>query len=266
MSSSEPAKQRSRDSLGNVIVVALGVSVVCSILVSTAATVLKPRQEANEERFRQTIVLDVANLYEPGADVSSLFEQIETRIVDLATGDYVDMDEPAAFDPVAASRDPTQSIAIPPSEDIAGIKRRSNLAPVYVVRTPAGAVEQVILPVYGKGLWSTLYGFLALEPDGNTVRGLQFYEHAETPGLGDGIDKPAWRAQWPGKQLTDAAGEPRIEVVRGMAAPDSPHQVDGLSGATLTGRGVMNLVRYWTGAEAFGPYLERIREEAEDNG
>jgi Na+-transporting NADH:ubiquinone oxidoreductase subunit C len=130
-------------------------------------------------------------------------------------------------------------------------------------------VTQLILPVYGPGLWSTMRGFLAVDPDGNTIRGLRFYEHAETPGLGDQIDKPAWRAQWAGKKLYANGSQPRIEVIKGFvdaSSPDSAYQVDGLAGATLTGRGVTNLIRYWSGPDAFGPYLAKRRsEEAGDD-
>lgn len=260
--SQQPEKPgRSRDSVANTIIVAVGVSLVCSVLVSTAAIVLRPTQEANEAAFRQTIVLQVAGIYDPDTPVEEQFGAIEARIVDLSTGAFVDDIDAASFDPLAASNDPGLSTALPASADIASLRRRENYAPVYLV-SENGGLSQVILPVRGKGLWSTLYGYLAVEPDGNTVRGLKFYEHAETPGLGDQIDRPAWQAQWQGKQLVNAAGEPQIEVVRGQAPPDSTYQVDGLSGATLTGRGVMYLVRFWTGPDGFGPFLAQLGNEA----
>lgn len=259
--SQQPDKPgRSKDSVANTIIVAVGVSLVCSVLVSTAAITLRPTQEANEARFRQTIVLQVAGLYDPDIPVADQFDNIEARIVNLATGEFVDDIDASTFDPIAASNDPATSTALSSSSDIASLRRRENYAPVYLVREN-GSLSQVILPVRGKGLWSTLFGYLSVEPDGNTVRGLKFYEHAETPGLGDGIDRPSWQALWPGKQLTNAAGEPQIEVVRGQAPPDSTYQVDGLSGATLTGRGVQNLVRFWTGPEGFGPFLYELGNE-----
>jgi len=170
-------------------------------------------------------------------------------VVDLETGAYATDFEGADFDAIAAARDPALGIDIDPAEDIANIKQRARYAEVFLVRDN-GRVNQIILPVYGAGLWSTMRGFIALETDANTIRGLRFYEHAETPGLGDQIDKPAWRSLWPGKQLYGDDPLPQIEVIRGHVDPASPgavHQVDGISGATLTGRGVTNLVRYWTG-------------------
>ncbi len=252
--------ERSRDSTANTILVAVGVSLVCSVLVSTAAIVLRPTQEANETSFRQAIVLQVAGLYDPERPIDEQFDSIEARIVNLATGEFVDSIDPASFDPLAASNDPEMSTALSASTDIASLRRRENYAPVYLV-SDSGQLSQVILPVRGKGLWSTLYGYLSVEPDGNTVRGLKFYEHAETPGLGDQIDRESWQALWPGKQLTNANGEPQIEVVRGQAPADSTYQVDGLSGATLTGRGVQNLVNFWTGPDGFGPFLTQLGNE-----
>jgi Na+-transporting NADH:ubiquinone oxidoreductase subunit C len=231
-----PGKTRNRDSVANVLKVAVTLSLVASVLVSATAVVLKPVQERNEARYRQQIILDVAGLWEPGGDVDALFDNIDARMVNLDTGDFDDSVDTNDFDAEAVARDPVLGVPIDVDEDTAGIRRRAKYAPVYLVRDD-GRLSQVILPVYGKGLWSTMYGFLALAPDGTTVRGLRFYEHAETPGLGDQIDRPEWRAQWRGKQLFDDDGQLRIEVVRGQVdtnAPGAQHRIDGLSGATLT--------------------------------
>jgi len=255
---------RDRDGIANTLVVSVTLSLVASVLVAGTAIALKPVQQLNEERYRQQIILDVAGLYEPGANVATLFAGIDTRMVDLDSGDYTTGVDAATFDAEIAAKDPAESVAIPPAEDLARLRRRARLSPVYLVREN-GAIAQVILPVYGPGLWSTMRGFLALGPDGNTVKGLRFYEHAETPGLGDQVDRPAWRAQWAGKQLYAGGERPEIEVIKGFVDTNSPaatHQVDGLSGATLTGRGVTALLRYWTGPDGFGPYLDKLRTEA----
>lgn len=259
--------RRSRDSMRNTLIVALGVSVFCSVLVSATAVLLKPQQIRNQELYRQKIVLEVAGLYEPDADVAELFAGVDARLVRLEGGDYADDIDVAGFDYLAASKDPTLGVAIPETLDIAGIRRRARYAPVFLV-SDGDEVSQIILPVYGSGLWSTMYGYVALEPDGKTIRGLRFYEHAETPGLGDQIDKPEWRAKWTGKQLGADDGEPLIEVVRGTApeGDGDSYKVDGLAGATLTGRGVTNLLRYWMGPHGFGPYLARIAQESGNDG
>lgn len=219
-----------RDSVANTLLVAIGVSLVCSIFVSATAVVLRPLQERNQVENRQRIVLEVAGLYEADTDVGEQFSKIESRYVTLGNGEE--------------------------SED-----------PVYLVRDD-GTIEQIILPVHGPGLWSTMYGFLSVGSDGRTIRGLRFYEHAETPGLGDQVDKPEWLAQWPGKKLYDDADNTRIRVVRGQASSgeDAVYQVDGMSGATLTGKGVTELIHHWVGPDAFGPVLERLSKEESGDG
>lgn len=252
---------RSKDSVSNTLIVAVALSLVCSVLVASTAILLKPVQQRNEELYRQQIILDVAGLYEPGGNIDTLFENIETRMVDLASGKYTDLVSAENFDAIATAKDPELGVAVSVDADIANIRQRARFAPVYLVRKD-GEIDQIILPVYGSGLWSTMYGFLSLAPDGSTVLGLRFYEHAETPGLGDQIDKPDWRGKWPGKQVFGVGEQPQIEVIRGFvdeSVDSAIHQVDGLSGATLTGRGVTNLLRYWTGPEGFGPYLAEIR-------
>ncbi|MGB5255660.1 MAG: Na(+)-translocating NADH-quinone reductase subunit C [Woeseiaceae bacterium] len=258
-------KDFDRDSISNTLMVAIGLSLVCSVIVSGAAIVLKPVQEKNEEEFRQQIILDVAGLMEPGGDIAALFTAIESRMVNLESGDYTDAADPASFDALIAASDPDLGIAIPDELDVAGIGRRAKYAPVYLVRDGED-IDQLILPVYGKGLWSTMLGYLSVAPDGTTIKGLRFYAHAETPGLGDQIDKEPWRAQWDGKQIYGDGDEPRIRVIKGTVpagASDALYMVDGLSGATLTANGVTGLVQYWTGPHGFGPYLKNYREDSQ---
>ena len=169
------------------------------------------------------------------------------------------------YDQRKASADPMMSVELPGGQDIAGISRRANMAPVYLL-TEGDTIKQVVLPVHGYGLWSTLYGFLSLEGDFNTITGLRFYEHAETPGLGGEVDNPKWRAKWDGKKVFDEEGNVEIRVVRGYVdekTANAEHKVDGLSGATLTSNGVTNLLQYWLGDHGFGPYLKNMRTELE---
>ena len=243
-------KEFDRDSISNTLIIAIGLSLVCSIIVSSAAIVLKPVQAKNEEVFRQRIILDVAGLMEPGGDIDTLFASIDTRTVELASGTYKD------------DADMEATVAIPDQLDLAGISQRAENVDVYLV-TNNGRVEQIILPVYGKGLWSTMLGYLAVAPDGNTIKGLRFYAHGETPGLGDQMDKESWRAQVAGKKIYGDGDEPVIRVIKGLVqdgSAGSEHMFDGMAGATLTGNGITGLVRYWTGPHGFGPYLKNFRE------
>ncbi len=251
-----------RDGLGRVLAVALGLCLICSVIVSFAAVTLKPAQQANKTRDLKRNILLAAGLFDPKDSVEEQFKQIETRVIDLDTGFFLDDVDPIFFDQRLAAKDPKQSAKIPDDRDIAKLARRENQSLVYLVRKVGGSLDKIILPVRGYGLWSTLYGFLALEADGNTVAGLGFYEHAETPGLGGEVDNPRWKALWPGKQIY-RGGELAIEVLKGSVSVNSERaawQVDGLSGATLTTRGVDSLVRFWLGDDGFKPFLEQLRE------
>jgi Na+-transporting NADH:ubiquinone oxidoreductase subunit C len=250
------------DSVAKMLLVTIVLSLVCSVLVSAAAVLLKPMQLRNVELARKERILEVAGLLEPGRPVDELFAGVQARLVDLETGQFSDAFDPAGYDQQVAARDPELSSTIPPWEDIAGIRRRVRYAPVYLVESD-GQVEKVILPVHGYGLWSTMYGFLALSGDGQEVLGLIFYQHAETPGLGGEIENPRWLDRWVGKKVYGPEGEVRLQVVRGGVDAGSQWadwSIDGLSGASLTADGVSNMVRYWLGEQGFGPFLARLRE------
>jgi len=254
------------ETIGRTLGVAAGVCVVCSVVVSTAAVCLRGFQERNKTLDRRTNILIAAGVLEEGerADVDELFKQIDSRWIDVATGDFVEENDlPAeSRDERKASRNPTQSIEI--DNDLAGIKRRATYRQVYFTRKN-GRIERIILPVHGKGLWSTMYGFLALDSDTTTIRSFAFYEHGETPGLGGEVDNNIWKRSWLDKKAFDESWQPRITIVKGKAGRDADHEVDGLSGATLTARGVQNLVRFWLGEEGYGPLLAKLRT-GEDDG
>jgi len=191
--------------------------------------------------------------------------RIKAQVVDLSTGEVDDQLDAATFDALKAAKDPKTSAVVPGNEDIALIKRREQYTTVYRLEKDdgSGQLEALILPVRGYGLWSTLYGFLALKPDLNTVVGLGFYQHGETPGLGGEVDNPKWKALWPGKTLFDADGKPNIAIVKGgvqAGDADAGHEVDALAGATLTSKGVNHLLTYWLGQQGFGPYLDKLRQ------
>lgn len=275
------------DSMQKTLIVTVLLSLVCSIVVSATAVGLRPVQEANRAFDVRVNILEVAGLYRPDASVEQLFSGVEKRVINLDDGSFADVD-PVKFDMRRAARDPRQSRALSSAEDTAQINRRPHLGTVYLVRRD-GVLDKVVLPVSGYGLWSTLHGFLALEKDGNTVYGLQFYEHRETPGLGGEVDNPKWRRLWHGKRLGEASGpipdpalaeeespdaasasrgrrpdggHPRLAVIKGRVAagdPDAAYKVDGLSGATLTSRGVSNMIHFWMGREGYRPFLERVR-------
>ena len=248
------------DSISKTFAVALALCVVCAVVVSSAAVILRPTQEVNKLLDLKTNILASAGLLKKGVVIEAQFEQISTRVVDLETGRFTDAVDVASYDQRKASKDPALSIALDPKQDPAKIKRRANYATVYLLETEQG-IEKIILPIKGYGLWSTLYGFLALESDLQTVAGIGFYEHTETPGLGGEIDNPRWKAGWVGKQAY-RQGDVVINVLKGkvdMSREGADSQIDGLAGATLTTRGVDNLVRYWLGDEGFRPLINYLQ-------
>ncbi len=256
-----------KDSITNTVKIAFLVCLACSIVVSVSAVSLRPLQKQNEVVEVKKNILAAAGLLESG-DTSAKaiveqFQQIDTMLVNLNTGKFSnEIEDLELYDQFKAAKDPSQSVALTKDQDIASIGRMENLSKVYAVMD-GDDIKTLILPVRGYALWSTLYGFIALESDLNTVVGLGFYAHAETPGLGGEIDNPKWKAQWIGKKVFDDAGEIQAGVKKGTVNPaiayEVDHLVDGLAGATLTSNGVTNLVNYWLGDLAFGPFLKNLK-------
>ena len=250
------------DSIKKTIIVTVLLCIVCSVIVSAAAVLLRPAQVANKSLDFKRNILSAAGLLEAGKNVDAIFsERVVTRVVDLKTGKFTDAVDPASYDQRRASKDPSLSTNLSADEDIAKISRRADYSVVYLIQDENEQLQKIILPVKGYGLWSTLYGFLALEADANTVVGLVFYEHAETPGLGGEVDNPVWKAKWVGKEVYDE-GDVAISIIKGSVDPSSSnavHQVDGLSGATLTSRGVHNLLHFWLGDNGYKPFMTNLK-------
>ncbi|ODX27367.1 Na(+)-translocating NADH-quinone reductase subunit C [Vibrio parahaemolyticus] len=252
------------DSIKKTLGVVIGLSLVCSIIVSTAAVGLRDKQKANAVLDKQSKIVEVAGIEANGKKVPELYaEYIEPRLVDFATGEFVeeavDGSKAANYDQRKAAKDNATSIKLTAEQDKAKIIRRANTGIVYLVKN-GDDVSKVIIPVHGNGLWSMMYAFVAVETDGNTVSGITYYEQGETPGLGGEVENPSWRAQWVGKKLFDENHKPAIKVVKGGAPAGSEHGVDGLSGATLTGNGVQGTFDFWLGDMGFGPFLAKVRD------
>ncbi|GJM14165.1 MAG: Na(+)-translocating NADH-quinone reductase subunit C [Pseudohongiella sp.] len=258
----------SKDSTKRTLLVAFSLCVVCSIVVSGTAVVLKPRQDANRILDRNKNILSAAGLFDAQQDgdevVAERFSQFSPYVIDLneerVLGEsqleqlQIDID---SYDQRLVINDPSYSEAIEREDDVANIKRRVIYPMIYIVED-GDEIETIVVPVSGYGLWGILYGFLALEGDANTVKGLAFYELKETPGLGAEVRNPRWTALWPGKKIYDEEGEVGLRVIKGQGSGD--YQIDGLSGATLTSRGVDDLIQYWLGDDAYGPILQQLRE------
>ncbi len=257
-------------SVGYNLTFAAAICLVCAVVVSSSAVSLKERQQRNAAVDKQRSVLLAAGLASDNEglsadEIATRFTPITQVVVDLASGEAAADVDPVGFDQRTAANDPARSRVAP--ENASRIMRLPNEALVYEVRDVSGRLDMVVLPVEGLGLWGTLYGFVALDGDLRTIRGLTFYEHKETPGLGGEVDNPRWKALWVGRLAFDQTLTPVITVIKGLAGPvaDDPYSVDGLSGATITSRGVTNLLRFWLGPDGFEPYLTWLRESERTN-
>ena len=251
----------SNDTPLKALTVVLAVALVCSVLVSVSAVVLRPIQERNALVERSRNIIGLTGLAEPGAsltddEILSAIERLDIRAVEIESGMFTGEVEPADYDARAARNDPELSMLLAPADDIASIGRRENYAVVYLV-WDAAELQRIVLPVYGQGMWSTLYGFIALDADLNTIAAMTFYEQAETAGLGDQVQNPDWLAGWPGRRLFDATGELQFRVASGVAA--SEYEVDGMTGATVTADAVTRLIRFWFGQNGFAPLIEQMK-------
>jgi|TARA_R110001592_G_scaffold57304_2_gene174225 Na+-transporting NADH:ubiquinone oxidoreductase subunit C len=252
-----------KDSFGRTLFVVVGLCLVCSVLVSTAAVVLKPIQQENKLLDKQKYILEAASLINTKEgkvtkkEILSKYEQyVDARLVDLKTGEFVEGNA-NLYDQRKASRDTDTSSV--PENDIASIKRVADTAVVYLVHNDEGKLTSVILPIHGYGLWSTMYALLALEADLNTVQGLVYYDQGETPGLGGEVENPKWKALWKGKKLFDEQGNLAISVTKNPTVASSVHGVDALSGATLTSNGVQHSLTFWLGKEGFANFIAKAR-------
>jgi Na+-transporting NADH:ubiquinone oxidoreductase subunit C len=245
------------DSVPKTIFIAATLCLFASMIVSATAVALRPTQEQNKLLDKQVNILQVAGRYEDGINIAEAFAEFEPHVLELAPGRFTDQFDAASFDDRAAADDPATSVAL--SDDPAGIGRKATFVTVYLLRDETGAIDKVILPVHGYGLWSTLYGFIALEENANDIYGLQFYAHAETPGLGAEVDNPRWKALWNGKRLADENGELQITVAKAAPPAGADFHIDALAGATLTSRGVDSLVKFWMGEAGYAPFLANLK-------
>ncbi len=269
-----------KDSYANTFLVATVLCLVCAFLVSSAAIVLKPIQQANIQLDRKKNILAVTGFrpedIKQAGGVNELFaKRFTTKIIDMRTGEEAaeecktamekakestidDID--ASYDQLWASKQKGKEVDLSTElnkkEDVCGIKRRENFSSVYILKSPDGTqVERYVLPVRGNGLWSLMQGYLAVEPDFQTVAGLTFYQQAETPGLGGEVMNPQWKKKWEGKQIYKD-GDVALTVSKGDQS-NNEYGVDALSGATITSNGVSNMLEFWMGPKGFGPYINK---------
>ena len=241
----------------NKLIIPLVACIACAIIVSVTSVSVRPEQNLNIENEKKIKILAAAGIETDKVDEE--FSRIKTVFVDFETDKLVTID--SAYDHIKAASDPDLSTVIPKADDIAVLKRRENIGTIYVWVDEKNAIEKLVLPIRGYGLWGTLYGYLSLDSDLNTVRGIEYYDHKETPGLGGEVDNPNWKSDWYGKRIYNDDGSVALYVTKGASSTD--YEIDGISGATLTTNGVSNMIKYWLGDNGYGPIIKNLNEEIE---
>ena len=250
------------DSAKNTLRVAVLLCLVCSVLVSVFAVALKGTQDRNKQEFLRKNVLQAAGIWSEDSKVDdeSFGKLSQALVYNFETHQArEDADAVKLIDVETDSKNPEKSDKI--VDDVAGIKRREKETIIYKVTVDGSQI--VVLPVRGYGLWSTLWGFIALDvsdaktagPESIVVKGLTYFDQKETPGLGGEVDNPLWKQKWIGKKVFDENWNVKAKVTKGA---EGLYEVDAISGATITSRGVTNMLSYWLGDEGFGPYLREL--------
>jgi len=209
------------------------VTVILGLLVSVAATSLKDRQQLNVEIDMKRNILQSLHIPEDHS-VRLSEDEILSSFTSMIREVHVN---------ASGEKDSTGGLTI-------------------YEKIVDGRIEGYAFPISGKGLWSTIYGYLAMKPDGKTVLGITFYKHGETPGLGGEIEKEWFTSNFIGKQIVDENDQlTSIQIIKGKVDPtkkDAIHQVDGISGATMTGRGVTAFLAQ--DLKTYEPFFRKIRK------
>lgn len=244
-----------KESLPRTFLVAGGVALFCSLMVSLAVQTLRPMQVDLQDLDRSRAILEAAELL-PTADaddreIVARFLSLDARLVDLDSGWFAEAVDAHAYDHWRVrAGDSNEEVKETDTAD-------TNYVPVYLVKK-TGALNKIVLPVHGPGMWSTIYGYIALGEDLNTITGVTFHRHAETPGVGDRIQEPNWLATWRGKRIRDENGVTRFRVTRDASGP---YEVDIISGASVTAEASGKIVRTWLGDDHLGPFLNRLKDD-----
>ena len=243
------------ESRAKTVLMAFLVSGICAALVSGATVLMRPIQAANLAAEEQA---HIASLVEGIPGMADLLEQsggmLSRVVIDLESGRAAAGVTPATLE--AALADPANWTAMDAGQDLAGLGQRPNYVQVFLLRS-GEEISLLLLPLSGQGYGGRIDAIMALRGDMNTVAGIAVTSHSETPGLGGRIDEAAWQTAFSGTELRGDTGAVLFRVARGTAS--SIHEVDGITGATRTGIGVTNMIRFWMGPDGYGPFLDAVQ-------
>lgn len=243
-----------KETVGRTFAVVLVLCLVCSIVVAGSAVLLKPRQLANAAEAKQLNIMSTAGIETKGEEITALFEQrVKTLGYNLATNEIIGFDTLGQLEGAIEN-----SAMFPVSQQgtATGVRDQHQVVPVYEILNESGVTDSYVLDLRGAGLWGMMYAFLAVEPNGENIRGIYFYKHGETPGLGGEIQNPRWTARFDGLRAVNDSGD----VTIGVSKRPGEGEVDALSGATITSDGVNNTLKFWLSNEAYGGFLAQLRD------
>lgn len=221
-----------RQSNSYIVIYAAVLTIVCGGLLALAAEGLKEKQQYNIDQEQKKNILSTVITLDEGADINAVYsKKVKAFVVDFE-GNVKDGVEPKDV-----------NLAVEYKKAPA-----DRLLPVYEFKSESdpNKTEYVVLPVFGYGLWNNIWGFVALKADLNTIQGVKFQHAGETPGLGARIESDQdVQDRYKGKTIFDESKLVSVSMMKGegFEYADKPHQVDGMSGATLTGKGVNNMLK-----------------------
>ncbi|MEF3255186.1 MAG: NADH:ubiquinone reductase (Na(+)-transporting) subunit C [Deferribacterales bacterium] len=238
-----------KETKSRIFIVSLAVALFFSLVVSSTVAILKEKQDRNIKEDRLKHILTVAGD----------FKKMKILLLDLKTDEYRQIDNDVdfynRFRTLSTGKD---AIKLTKDNDLIGVGSIPSRIPVYLFYDDGGRLVRVVFFIYGNGLWSTMYGFIGVEKDLKTIYGITFYDQKETPGLGGEVDNPNWKMKWKGKKIFKDDGELALKV--GKNIDNDIYTVDGLSGATMTTKGVDNIIKFWFGENGYGRFLKKLSE------
>ncbi|WP_338761253.1 NADH:ubiquinone reductase (Na(+)-transporting) subunit C [Bernardetia sp. ABR2-2B] len=240
------------------IAMILVIAVVLGLVKEFTKEAQKQAVELDTQKQILSAIVPLSEVGETGEEVNAYYaKHIESIAVDV-NGDEKKMkgNEPIIPEKVSIRKEFKKK------------EKSEKILPVFKFKDDAGKVTAYILPVYGNGLWDNIWGYIALEPDMKTVKGAVFDHQGETPGLGARIADTEVENRYKGKAIYNAKGElASIEMIKGEGNVEpgalTEHEVDGLSGATITARGVNDMLdKYFA---LYENYIQKVKKSSANN-